>query len=150
MTKTYLIKKGSILLLSLFFITTLTFFLMHSIPGDPFIQDKAIPEEILKSLHRHYGLDQPLPVQYVKYLKGALTGNLGPSFKYEGRTVTQIIMDGFPISLTLGLEALCIALSLGISEHTVKFHISGIYSKLGATNRTEAVRLGVRRGLVVL
>jgi DNA-binding NarL/FixJ family response regulator len=52
--------------------------------------------------------------------------------------------------LAQGLANKQIALSLGISEHTVKFHISGIYSKLGATNRTEAVRLGVRRGLVVL
>lgn len=88
---------------------------MHSIPGDPFIQDKAIPEEILASLRKHYGLDQPLFIQYLKYLKGIVTGNLGPSFKYEGRTVTEIIIDGFPISLTLGMEALVLALFFGIS-----------------------------------
>jgi oligopeptide transport system permease protein len=115
MTKTKLLKKGSILFLSLFLITTITFFLMHSIPGDPFIQDKAIPEEILASLRKHYGLDQPLFIQYLKYLKGIVTGNLGPSFKYEGRTVTEIIIDGFPISLTLGMEALVLALFFGIS-----------------------------------
>lgn len=115
MTKKHLLKKLSILILSLFLITTITFFLMHSIPGDPFLQDKAIPEEILQSLRRHYGLDQPLFIQYLKYLKGVVTGNLGPSFKYEGRTVTEIISDGFPISLMLGLEALCIALFAGIT-----------------------------------
>ncbi len=52
--------------------TTLTFFLMHAIPGDPFVQERAIPEEILQALHKHYGLDQPLYVQYGKYLKGVL------------------------------------------------------------------------------
>lgn len=111
----YLGKKAAILLASLFLVATLTFFLMHSIPGDPFIQDKAIPEEILKSLHKHYGLDQPLFVQYLKYLKGLLHFELGPSFKYEGRTVNQIIADGFPVSMYLGLEALVIALFGGIA-----------------------------------
>jgi oligopeptide transport system permease protein len=111
----YLIKKACILLLSLFTVTTLTFFLMHAIPGDPFVQERAIPEEILKAMHKHYGLDQPLFVQYLKYLKGVLTFELGPSFKYEGRTVNQIIADGFPVSLCLGMEALCIAVFGGIT-----------------------------------
>jgi oligopeptide transport system permease protein len=112
---TYLIKKGCILLLSLFTVTTLTFFLMHAIPGDPFVQERAIPEEILKAMHKHYGLDQPLYVQYLKYLKGILSFELGPSFKYEGRTVNEIIADGFPVSLCLGMEALCIALFGGVT-----------------------------------
>ena len=115
MTSKFLLKKGLILLISLFLITSITFFLMHSIPGDPFIQDKAIPEEILQSLHKHYGLDQPLHIQYFKFLRGVLTGNLGPSFKYEGRMVTEIIFDGFPISFTLGIEALLISLASGIT-----------------------------------
>lgn len=113
--KRYLLKKGSILLLSLFVVATLTFFLMHAIPGDPFTQDKAIPEEIMQSLYRHYGLDKPLYIQYKNYIVGLLTGDLGPSFKYEGRTVGEIIKEGFPVSLTLGLEALSIALFCGIS-----------------------------------
>lgn len=110
----YLIKKGAILIASLFLVTTLTFFLMHAIPGDPFVQDKAIPEEILKALHKHYGLDQPLYVQYGKYLDGILHFELGPSFKYEGRTVNEIISDGFPVSFYLGMEALVIAVFGGI------------------------------------
>jgi len=114
MTK-YLIKKAGILLASLFIISTLTFFLMHAIPGDPFVQDKAIPEEILKALHKHYGLDQPLYVQYAKYLKGLITWELGPSFKYQGRTVNQIISEGFPVSLVLGVEALFLAVCGGIT-----------------------------------
>jgi oligopeptide transport system permease protein len=111
----YLIKKGVILFISLFIVTTLTFFLMHAIPGDPFVQERAIPEEILKAMHKHYGLDQPLYIQYGKFLKGILEFDLGPSFKYEGRTVNQIISDGFPVSFYLGMEALCIAVLGGIT-----------------------------------
>lgn len=111
----YLLKKGSILLLSLFVVATLTFFLMHAIPGDPFIQERAIPEEILQAMYKHYGLDQPLIVQYGKYLKGLITFDLGPSFKYQGRTVNDIIREGFPVSLALGMEALFFSVIAGIA-----------------------------------
>jgi oligopeptide transport system permease protein len=70
-------------------------------------------------MHKHYGLDQPLYIQYAKYLKGLFTLELGPSFKYQGRTVNDIISEGFPISLTLGLEALIIALASGITLGTI-------------------------------
>lgn len=110
----YLIKKVGILLFSLFIVITLTFVLMHTIPGDPFVQDKAIPEEILQALHKHYGLDQPLIVQYGKYLNGILHFDLGPSFKYQGREVNEIIAQGFPVSLCLGVEALLLAVGGGI------------------------------------
>lgn len=111
----YLVKKAGILILSLFIVTTLTFFLMHAIPGDPFVQERAIPEEILQALHKHYGLDQPLYIQFGKYLKGILSFELGPSFKYEGRTVNDIISDGFPVSFYLGMESLIIAVFGGIT-----------------------------------
>lgn len=110
----YLIKKGIILFSSLFLITALTFFLMHSIPGDPFVQDKAIPEEILEALKTHYGLDKSLISQFFTYLKGVCVLDLGPSFKYEGRTVNEIISQGFPISCALGSEALVFALLGGV------------------------------------
>lgn len=110
----YLIKKGAILLASLLLVTIMTFFLMHAIPGDPFVQDRAIPEEILQALHKHYGLDQPLFVQFFKYLNGILHFEFGPSFKYEGRTVNQIISEGFPVSFCLGMEALLISIPGGI------------------------------------
>jgi oligopeptide transport system permease protein len=88
---------------------------MHAIPGDPFSQEKAIPEEILAALNAHYGLDKPLIEQYGAFLKGLLHFDFGPSFKYQGRTVNQIIAEGFPVSLCLGMEALFIALSGGIA-----------------------------------
>jgi oligopeptide transport system permease protein len=100
--------------MSLFVVVTLTFFLTHVIPGDPFTDEEAIPEEILKALYHHYGLDKPLYVQFGTYLGNLLQGDLGPSFKYQGRMVNEIIGEGFPISLTLGMEALLIAISGGI------------------------------------
>lgn len=111
----HLAKKGMMLLSSLFLVTTLTFFLMHAIPGDPFINDQAIPEEILRALYRHYGLDQPLTVQFVKYLQGVLHFDFGPSFLHQGLTVNEIIAEGFPVSFTLGIEALCLSVIGGVT-----------------------------------
>jgi oligopeptide transport system permease protein len=111
----YLLKKGAILLFSLFVVASLTFFLMQIIPGDPFTQEKAIPEEIMRAMYKHYGLDQPWYVQYGKYLKGIITWDLGPSFKYQGRTINNVINEGFPVSCILGLEALFLAVSFGIT-----------------------------------
>lgn len=110
----FLSKKILILILSLFMVATLTFTLMQMIPGDPFTQEKAVPEEILKAMFHHYGLDQPWHVQYLKYMKGLITWDLGPSFKYQGRTVTEIIKEGFPVSMTLGLEALLLSIFCGV------------------------------------
>ncbi|NGX59992.1 MAG: Oligopeptide transport system permease protein OppB [Chlamydiae bacterium] len=110
----FLCKKILILLLSLFMVVTLTFVLMQIIPGDPFTQEKAVPEEILKAMYHHYGLDQPWYVQYGRYLKGLITWDLGPSFKYQGRTVTEIISEGFPVSMALGFEALILSIFFGI------------------------------------
>lgn len=123
----YILKKLGILSLSLFIVATLTFFLMHIIPGDPFSQEKAIPEEILKAMQRHYGLDKPLMVQYFDYLKNICEFNLGPSFKYEGRTVNDIITEGFPVSLCLGLEALCIAIVFGLILGTLSAWKHGLW-----------------------
>lgn len=110
----HLLKKLVILAASLFVVVTLTFVLTHSIPGDPFADEDVIPEEILKALYHHYGLDLPLHVQFGKYFANLLRGDLGPSFKYHGRTANDVIGEGFPISLTLGLEALFIAIGLGV------------------------------------
>lgn len=111
----YLALKGSIILFSLLVVATLTFCIMHAIPGDPFSQEQAIPEEVLKALHHHYGLDQPLFFQYVHYMKEVFVNfDLGSSLKYQGRTVNQIIIEGFPVSFMLGLEALILSFIGGI------------------------------------
>ncbi len=110
----YLIKKALILVISLWVVITGTFFLMHAIPGDPFIGDRVIPQEVLNSLYAYFGLDQPLWVQYLKYLKGLLHGELGPSIVYQGRSVNQFIAEGLPVSAQLGIQALLVAIPSGI------------------------------------
>lgn len=111
---TYLFRKALILVISLWCVITGTFFLMHAIPGDPFIGDRVIPQEVMNSLYAYYGLDQPLWIQYIKYLKGILVGDFGPSIVYQGRSVNQFIAEGFPISAQLGVQALLLAIPAGI------------------------------------
>jgi oligopeptide transport system permease protein len=111
----YVVKKFILLVVSLYIVITATFFLMHLIPGDPFTEEEAIPQEILRALYHNFHLEEPLPVQYWNYLKGVMVGNFGPSFKYQGRMVSDIIREGFPVSCTLGLEALFLALAVGIT-----------------------------------
>ncbi len=111
----HLLKKFLILAASLWVVVTLTFVLVHSIPGDPFTDEQTSSIEIIESMKRYYGLDKPIWQQYTIYLKNLLHGDLGYSFKYVGRSANSIIRDGFPISLTLGLEALFLAITLGIT-----------------------------------
>ena len=98
----------------LFVIITATFFMVRFVPGGPFTAEKAVPPEILKNLEAHYGLDQPLWRQYLKYLGRIAQGDLGPSFKYANRSVNEIIADKFPVSLELGAWAMLVALGLGL------------------------------------
>ena len=83
-------------------------------PGGPFDSDKAIPEEIKIKLQSHFGLNLPLFDQYLLYMKNLLAGDLGPSFKYVGWDVSELIQLAFPVSLSLGVSALLIALLIGL------------------------------------
>jgi oligopeptide transport system permease protein len=87
---------------------------MHAIPGGPFTAEKQLPPEIIKNINARYHLDDPLIKQYWDYLKNVVCFDLGPSFKYPGRTVNDIIGDGFPISATLGIVAILVAIGFGI------------------------------------
>ena len=102
-------------LLALYLIVTATFFMLRFVPGGPFTTEKAVPREILRNLEAHYGLNQPLPRQYLAYLGSLLHGDFGPSFKYSNRTVNEILADKLPVSLELGLWSLGVALLLGLS-----------------------------------
>lgn len=99
---------------TLFIIITVTFFMVRLAPGGPFDQEQALPEQIEANLEAAYGLDQPLLVQYGRYLRGLLHGDFGPSFRYRDFTVTELIAQGLPISLTLGIAALVLATLIGI------------------------------------
>lgn len=102
------------MVISLFLIVSATFFLMRMAPGNPFTSEKQLPPEIQANLNAHYGLDQSWYVQYGEYLAKVAQWDFGPSFKYKARSVNDLISDGFPVSMILGLEAIFIALSIGI------------------------------------
>ena len=102
-------------LIVLFVLGTVTFFLVHALPYGPFQDEKAVPSHVRERLEKLHGYDKPLAVQYVIRLKNILTGNLGTSIKVmEGREVSEILRQAFPVSLTLGLCAMVIAVSIGI------------------------------------
>lgn len=99
----------------LFVLFTITFFLIKALPGGPFKSaEKAIPEHIRLKIEAYYGLDQPVTVQYFRQLKNLLQGDPGLSLRLEGREVTEIISQAFPVSLRLGIAAMSIAMCIGI------------------------------------
>lgn len=99
----------------LLIVISATFFLVHSAPGGPFSADKAVPPEVIRALEAQYNLDQPLWQQYVSYLGDVMQGDLGPSFKYSGRTVNELIAAGLPATAELAMYAMLVALIIGIS-----------------------------------
>jgi oligopeptide transport system permease protein len=100
----------------LFLVIVITFLLIHAAPGGPFDDEKTVPPEVLKSLNERYHLNDPLHEQFADYLSNIIKGDFGPSFKYPGRSVNEIIAAGFPVTLELGLYALIFALLIGISS----------------------------------
>ena len=110
----YILKRIGYGLLTLFIVTTITFFLMYLIPGGPFQSEKAKSEATMKALEEKYGLDKPITVQYGNYLKNVLKGDLGLSTKQRGRTVNNIIADSFPTSARIGSMAVVVAICVGI------------------------------------
>ncbi len=110
----YTFNRFLSMLLVLFVIASVTFALMHAIPGGPFTAEKNLPEAVLKNLNERYHLNDPLWKQYTDYLANVARGDFGPSFKYEARTVNDIIAESFPVSAELGLTAVLIALAGGI------------------------------------
>ncbi len=95
-------------------IVVVSFFFMRLAPGGPFDADRVLDPQVRANLEARYGLDRPLVEQLVVYVEGLLQGDLGPSFKYVGWSVQEIIAQGAPVSLTLGAAALLIALLVGI------------------------------------
>ncbi len=110
----YILKRLVISVLTLFTIATITFFLMHTVPGGPFIGEKPLSKVALENLNKKYGLDKPVPVQYVNYLKNAIRGDLGTSLTKLGQSVSGTIIRAFPVSLRLGLFSMFISTTIGV------------------------------------
>ena len=109
----FLFRRLLIAIPTLFVVVTLAFFMMRAAPGNPFMGQRRLAPEVEKNVMAKYGLDRPLPVQYLNYVGGVLHGDFGPSLKYKNKTVMQVIAAGFPKSLLIGGVAMLIATLTG-------------------------------------
>ena len=108
----YVVKRILLAVITVFIICAITFFLMHAIPGGPFNREKALSEATIAALNARYNLDKPVPQQFLLSMKNMLHGDFGVSLK-NGREISAIIGDSFPISARLGISAMVVALILG-------------------------------------
>ena len=110
----YFLKRILSAVVTLFFIITITFFLMKAIPGNPFASEKMPNKEIEAAMMAKYGLDQPVWKQYIIYLGNFIRGDFGVSYTKAGMTVNDVIADGFPYSLAIGLYASLVVIFAGV------------------------------------
>ena len=99
----YFAKRLGMMLAAMLAIIVLTFCLMHAVPGGPFTSDRKATPEVEAALNEKFGLNDPLPVQLLRYMDGLLHGDFGPSYKYSGKTVNDFIETFFPVSAKIGL-----------------------------------------------
>ena len=113
-TLKYILKRLVLGIFTVWVVITLTFFIMHAVPGGPFLSEKAVSSAAQAAMEAKYGLDKPLMTQYVTYLTDVLQFKFGPSLKQRGRMVIDIITDGLQISAKLGIVAALLALAFGV------------------------------------
>lgn len=110
----FLIKRIGISLITIFVITTITFFLMYCLPGKPFLGERPLSPEVMAHVNEKYGLDKPVFQRYVLYIGNVVRGDFGTSIVYKNRDVTSIIQDCFPVSADLGMRALVFGCTSGL------------------------------------
>ncbi|NLG92910.1 MAG: ABC transporter permease, partial [Clostridiales bacterium] len=115
----YVIKRVGYALLTIFLISIITFTLMNMIPGGPFLSEKAVSPETTQALKVKYGLDKPLPEQYITFMNNFIHGDFGLSIKQKGRTANDIIFSTFPVSARLAGMSVLLALTLGVTMGSV-------------------------------
>ena len=119
----------------IFIVITATFFLVRAAPGGPFDAEKVVLPEVKRALEAQYRLDLPLHEQYFAYLQDLTQGELGPSFKYPGRSVNEILFSGLPVTAELGLYALLIALLIGVT--------AGVFASLKPNTRQDYIPMSL-------
>jgi oligopeptide transport system permease protein len=119
----YLIRRILWIIPVLFTVSIITFVLMHSVPGGPWDRDKALPDAVVTRLNAEYGLDKPLVEQYLTWAGGFVQGDLGPSYRFVDRRVNDIVGDGLPTTIQLGVMAFLLSVVIGIPL--------GIFAALG-------------------
>ena len=110
----FLLRRLMTAIPTMLVVVTLAFFMMRAAPGSPFLGERRLSPEVEANIMAKYGMNRPLPVQYVTYLGGVLHGDFGPSLKYKDKSVLRIIEDGFPNSLLIGTLAMAIGAALGV------------------------------------
>ena len=118
-------------ILVLIAVITVTFFLVRAAPGGPFDDEKAVSPQVKAALEAQYNLDQPMYQQFFSYLIGLVQGDMGPSFKYPGRSVDELIFQGLPVTAELGLYALLFAIALGV--------LAGVVASLRPNTRQDYI-----------
>ena len=116
-------------------VATMTFFLIKLAPGGPFDAEKAVSPQVLKNLNAVYNLDASEWEQYTDYMTGVIQGDFGPSFKYPGRSVNEILSSGLPVTAELGLYALSFALLIGV--------FAGVFAALKPNTRQDYIPMGL-------
>jgi oligopeptide transport system permease protein len=132
---TYVARRLLWIIPVLFVVSVITFVLMHSVPGGPWAREKALPEAVERRLNEEYGLNDPLPVQYINWAGAFLTGDLGPSYRYTDRRVNDIVSDGFGTTFQLGIMAFVLAVLVGIPL--------GIFAALGHNRWPDYLSTGI-------
>ena len=111
----YFIRRVLSIIPTLFIVITLSFFLIRLAPGGPFAREREVPEAILQNLMKRYHMDEPLIKQYLRYMGDVIRWDFGPSYRYRDLTVNEIIDEGLPISMSLGVISLVLATVGGIA-----------------------------------
>ncbi len=136
----YVIGRVLTSLATLWVIVTLTFLLMHAVPGDPFISGARTPPTALANLRAYYGLDQPLITQYLRYMGRLARFDLGRSIRSETRDINEMVAGGLPVSAALGVEALALALLGGV--------VLGMLAVLGHDRFPDYASMGLAVGVI--
>jgi oligopeptide transport system permease protein len=131
----YIAKRFLWIIPVLFVVSVITFTLMHSVPGGPWAREKALPAAMVESLNAKYGLDKPIYVQYATWVGNLVQGNLGPSYKFQDRTVNDIVGGGFWTTVQLGLMAFFLSVIVGIPL--------GVFAALGHNRWPDYLSTGI-------
>ena len=131
----YLIRRLLWIIPVLFAVSLITFTLMHAVPGGPWAREKALPANVIAALNAKYGLDDPVPLQYVHWVGNLLQGNLGPSYKFVDRSVNDIVGGGLMVTIQLGLMAFALSVLVGIPL--------GIFAALGHNRWPDYLSTGI-------
>ncbi len=131
----YLIRRLLWIIPVLFAVSIITFTLMHAVPGGPWAREKALPANVIAALNAKYGLDDPVPLQYIHWIGNLLQGNLGPSYKFVDRSVNDIVGGGLMVTIQLGLMAFALSVLVGIPL--------GIFAALGHNRWPDYLSTGI-------